>query len=144
LKASCLESELPRKQVASKASCLKSKLLQATAKRDTDTNIQILILIINSTFIKLLQVIQEVAKRILTFLQRNATKSGHTYWLFKPKDGDYIKLYDLTSLCKRRKKKNGPGQDKKEEEILEDNLEDEFLDDEIEENPFTVFKKNYT
>ncbi|XP_018323253.1 erythroid differentiation-related factor 1 isoform X2 [Agrilus planipennis] len=45
------------------------------------------------------RVIREVAKSILSFLKSNATKAGHTYWLFKPKDEDVVKLYDLTSLC---------------------------------------------
>ncbi|KAB0799445.1 hypothetical protein PPYR_07325 [Photinus pyralis] len=46
-------------------------------------------------------VIREVAKSILSFLKSNATKAGHTYWLFKPKDQDVVKLYDLTSLCSK-------------------------------------------
>ncbi|KAF5299483.1 hypothetical protein FQR65_LT01064 [Abscondita terminalis] len=46
-------------------------------------------------------VIREVAKSILSFLKSNATKAGHTYWLFKPKDEDVVKLYDLTSLCSK-------------------------------------------
>ncbi|KAF5269378.1 hypothetical protein FQA39_LY08770 [Lamprigera yunnana] len=46
-------------------------------------------------------VIREVAKSILSFLKTNATKFGHTYWLFKPKDQDVVKLYDLTSLCSK-------------------------------------------
>lgn len=45
--------------------------------------------------------IREVAKSILSFLKSNATKAGHTYWLFKPKDQDVVKLYDLTSLCSK-------------------------------------------
>lgn len=46
-------------------------------------------------------VIRNVAQNILTFLKQNATKSGHTYWLFKGRqdDCDVVKLYDLTSLC---------------------------------------------
>lgn len=43
--------------------------------------------------------VMRVAKNILAFLRRNATKEGHTYWLFKAKDSEYVKLYDLTSLC---------------------------------------------
>ena len=43
--------------------------------------------------------VMKVAKNILSFLRRNATKEGHTYWLFKSKNQDFVKLYDLTSLC---------------------------------------------
>ncbi|KAJ9579565.1 hypothetical protein L9F63_004750 [Diploptera punctata] len=43
------------------------------------------------------KVIRDVAQNILSFLKSNATKAGHTYWLFK--DDDIVKLYDLTSLC---------------------------------------------
>ncbi|XP_054259203.1 erythroid differentiation-related factor 1 isoform X2 [Macrosteles quadrilineatus] len=43
--------------------------------------------------------IRDVAQNILSFLKSNATKAGHTYWLFKGKDEDIVKLYDLTSLC---------------------------------------------
>ena len=39
-----------------------------------------------------------VARNILAFLHTKATKEGHTYWLFKAKDEDIVKLYDLTSL----------------------------------------------
>uniref|UniRef100_T1JH47 Erythroid differentiation-related factor 1 n=1 Tax=Strigamia maritima TaxID=126957 RepID=T1JH47_STRMM len=45
------------------------------------------------------KVIKDVAQNILSFLKSNATKTGHTYWLFKGKDDDVIKLYDLTTLC---------------------------------------------
>lgn len=45
------------------------------------------------------KVIRDVAQNILSFLKNNATKAGHTYWLFKAKDDDVVKLYDLTSLC---------------------------------------------
>ncbi|XP_043265831.1 erythroid differentiation-related factor 1 [Colletes gigas] len=45
------------------------------------------------------KVIKDVAQNILSFLKNNATKAGHTYWLFKGKDDDVVKLYDLTSLC---------------------------------------------
>lgn len=43
-------------------------------------------------------VIRNVAQNILSFLKQNATKSGHTYWLFKGRKDDVVKLYDLTSL----------------------------------------------
>ncbi|VVC32394.1 Hypothetical protein CINCED_3A025206 [Cinara cedri] len=45
------------------------------------------------------KVIKDVAQNILSFLKSNATKAGHTYWLFKGKNDDVVKLYDLTSLC---------------------------------------------
>lgn len=45
------------------------------------------------------KVIRDVAQNILSFLKSNATKAGHTYWLFKGKDDDAVKLYDLSSLC---------------------------------------------
>lgn len=44
-------------------------------------------------------IIRDVAKNILAFLKSNAAKEGHTYWLFKAKDDEVVKLYDLTSLC---------------------------------------------
>lgn len=43
-------------------------------------------------------IIRNVAQNILSFLKQNATKSGHTYWLFKGPKDDVVKLYDLTSL----------------------------------------------
>ncbi|XP_041985240.1 erythroid differentiation-related factor 1 [Aricia agestis] len=45
------------------------------------------------------KVIRNVAQNILSFLKSNATKAGHTYWLFKGPRDDVVKLYDLTSLC---------------------------------------------
>ncbi|RWS30809.1 erythroid differentiation-related factor 1-like protein [Leptotrombidium deliense] len=45
------------------------------------------------------KVIRDIAQNILTFLKSKATKSGHTYWLLKSKEGDVVKLYDLTTLC---------------------------------------------
>ncbi|XP_012551683.1 erythroid differentiation-related factor 1 [Bombyx mori] len=45
------------------------------------------------------KVIRNVAQNILSFLKSNATKAGHTYWLFKGPHDDVVKLYDLTSLC---------------------------------------------
>ncbi|XP_066598751.1 erythroid differentiation-related factor 1 [Prorops nasuta] len=59
------------------------------------------------------KVIRDIAQNILSFLKNNATKAGHTYWLFKGKDDDVVKLYDLTSLCNE-------------------------ASDEKEQNPFTV------
>ncbi|KAI1282159.1 Erythroid differentiation-related factor 1 [Halotydeus destructor] len=43
-------------------------------------------------------VVRNIAQNILTFLKSKATKSGHTYWLFKGKHDDVVKLYDLSSL----------------------------------------------
>lgn len=45
------------------------------------------------------KVIRNIAQNILSFLKSKATKSGHTYWLFKGKHDDVVKLYDLTALC---------------------------------------------
>ncbi|CAG2167479.1 unnamed protein product [Oppiella nova] len=45
------------------------------------------------------KVVQNIAQNILSFLKSKATKSGHTYWLFKGKHDDVVKLYDLTTLC---------------------------------------------
>lgn len=45
------------------------------------------------------KVIRNVAQNILAFLKQNATTAGHTYWLFKGRNDDFVKLYDLTSLC---------------------------------------------
>ncbi|XP_046658386.1 erythroid differentiation-related factor 1 isoform X2 [Homalodisca vitripennis] len=52
-------------------------------------------------------IIRDVAQNILSFLKTNATKAGHTYWLFKGKDQDIVKLYDLTSLCSDGLMKDG-------------------------------------
>jgi len=41
------------------------------------------------------KVIRDIAQNILSFLKSNATKAGHTYWLFKGKNDDVVKLYDL-------------------------------------------------
>lgn len=43
--------------------------------------------------------VTEIARNILSFLKANATKEGHTYWLYKGIDDDVVKLYDLTALC---------------------------------------------
>ena len=45
-------------------------------------------------------VIQNLASNILKFLQANAVKEGNTYWLYKAKGDDIVKLYDLSSICK--------------------------------------------
>lgn len=46
------------------------------------------------------RLIRNVAQSILAFLKANATKPGHTYWLYKGKHDDVVKLYDLSTLCK--------------------------------------------
>ncbi|PAA89644.1 hypothetical protein BOX15_Mlig030558g1, partial [Macrostomum lignano] len=43
--------------------------------------------------------VREIARSLVWFLKANATKEGHTYWLFKAPNSDIVKLYDLTSLC---------------------------------------------
>ncbi|RZB41599.1 erythroid differentiation-related factor 1 [Asbolus verrucosus] len=53
------------------------------------------------------KLIRDVAQSILSFLKSNATKAGHTYWLFKGKDEEVVKLYDLTSLCSEKDVENG-------------------------------------
>lgn len=64
------------------------------------------------------QVVRNVAQNILSFLKANATKAGHTYWLFKGRNDDVVKLYDLTTLCQKDTEANSC--------------------DEKQENPFTV------
>ncbi|XP_062286795.1 erythroid differentiation-related factor 1 [Scomber scombrus] len=51
----------------------------------------------NSTFST--RVVKDIAQNILSFLKSNCTKEGHTYWLFKASGSDFVKLYDLTTLC---------------------------------------------
>ncbi|XP_061388075.1 erythroid differentiation-related factor 1 [Musca vetustissima] len=70
------------------------------------------------------QLVKNVAQNILSFLKANATKEGHTYWLFKGRNDDVVKLYDLTTLCKN--------QTSSQEEKCDDD------DDETQGNPFTV------
>lgn len=50
------------------------------------------------------RVVRNVAQNILAFLKANATKAGHTYWLFKGRNDDVVKLYDLTTLCQNQNK----------------------------------------
>ena len=45
-----------------------------------------------------IQEVLEVAQNILAFLKANCTMEGHTYWLFRRRGEDIVKLYDLTSL----------------------------------------------
>lgn len=76
------------------------------------------------------KVIRNVAQNILSFLKQNATKPGHTYWLFKSKNDDVVKLYDLTTLellTKEKEMQNDTsGSNYKEEEKKDENC-----------NPFT-------
>ena len=70
-----------------------------------------------------------VAINILSFLKRNATKEGHTYWLFKRKNDPVVKLYDLTSLCEQQL---STGEDQTAEDFDEkndtlNNLEADYL-----------------
>ncbi|XP_023564817.1 erythroid differentiation-related factor 1 [Octodon degus] len=51
------------------------------------------------------EVIKDIAQNILSFLKRNCTKEGHTYWLFKANGSEVVKLYDLTTLCEDTKDK---------------------------------------
>lgn len=44
------------------------------------------------------QEVLDVVHNILGFLKANCTREGHTYWLFRKKGEDVVKLYDLTSL----------------------------------------------
>lgn len=47
------------------------------------------------------KVVKNIAQNILSFLKSKAAKEGHTYWLFKAKNDDVVKLYDLTSLSQK-------------------------------------------
>jgi len=49
------------------------------------------------------KIVRNIAQNILSFLKSNVAKEGHTYWLFKGKDDDIVKLYDLTSICQKDK-----------------------------------------
>lgn len=73
------------------------------------------------------KVIRNVAQNILSFLKANATKAGHTYWLFKAKNDDVVKLYDLTTLCQN----NAAGEAQPEEEESNEAVQNN-------QNPFTI------
>ena len=79
------------------------------------------------------KIVKNIAQNILAFLKSNAAKEGHTYWLFKAKDDDIVKLYDLTSLSQK-----DSGIDPKHFKRKESTGEDEGApeDKEAEENPF--------
>ncbi|CRL02229.1 CLUMA_CG015066, isoform A [Clunio marinus] len=72
------------------------------------------------------KVIRNVAQNILSFLKANATKSGHTYWLFKAKNDDVVKLYDLTTLQLLATTKDDENNESSEKEREND------------QNPFTI------
>ena len=53
------------------------------------------------TYIPMVLISQEVlksAQNILSFMKSNCTQEGHTYWLFRRRDDDVVKLYDITTL----------------------------------------------
>ncbi|XP_062611260.1 LOW QUALITY PROTEIN: erythroid differentiation-related factor 1-like [Saccostrea cucullata] len=52
--------------------------------------------------------VTDIACNILSFLKSNATKEGHTYWLYKGVDDDVVKLYDLTSLADSQEDQSNP------------------------------------
>lgn len=52
--------------------------------------------------------VTDIACNILSFLKSNATKEGHTYWLYKGVDDDIVKLYDLTSLADAQEDQGNP------------------------------------
>ena len=47
------------------------------------------------------KIVKNIAQNVLAFLKSKAAKEGHTYWLFKGKNDDIVKLYDLTSLSQK-------------------------------------------
>jgi hypothetical protein len=77
------------------------------------------------------KVIRTFAQNILSFLKSNATKSGHTYWLFKAKNDDVVKLYDLTTLQEVARTKDGSECDGKKSES-------ENEEEDNNQNPFTI------
>lgn len=74
-------------------------------------------------------VIRNVAQNILSFLKQNATKSGHTYWLFKGHKDDVVKLYDLTQSS------NEFNQNEHNDSTSENSGD---TDDKNDQNPFTI------
>ncbi len=71
------------------------------------------------------KVIKDVATNILSFL-KNEIKEGHTYWLFKAKNGSEMKLYDLTSLCESLDKDFAKTEDVKEETADQDQSDNPY------------------
>ncbi|XP_059614306.1 erythroid differentiation-related factor 1 [Phlebotomus argentipes] len=78
------------------------------------------------------KIIRNVAQNILAFLKANATKAGHTYWLFKRPKDDVVKLYDLTTLCTE-----GECEAKPEKSDAERSAKDENIGTGV-SNPFTI------
>ncbi|EDW73295.1 uncharacterized protein Dwil_GK16732 [Drosophila willistoni] len=76
------------------------------------------------------QVVRNVAQNILAFLKANATKAGHTYWLFKGRNDDVVKLYDLTTLCENQNQGGAGGDDHHQHQ--------ESPEKQQQMNPFTV------
>ena len=79
------------------------------------------------------KIVKNIAQNILAFLKSNAAKEGHTYWLFKAKDDDIVKLYDLTSLSQKDAGLDPKHGRKKPDEDLDLN---KTPDQQAEENPF--------
>ncbi|CAG9805246.1 unnamed protein product [Chironomus riparius] len=77
------------------------------------------------------KVIRNVAHNILSFLKTNATKAGHTYWLFKAKNDDVVKLYDLTTLELLAQEKQNTSNES-------ENKSDDDNEKKEDQNPFTV------
>ena len=44
------------------------------------------------------EIIKYLTTNIVSYLRKNCTEQGHTYWMFKPAGDDIVKLYDLTSF----------------------------------------------
>ena len=44
-------------------------------------------------------VIRDLATNLLSFLKANATKEGHTYWLFKGKIYSYLVFVEKKTIC---------------------------------------------
>lgn len=72
------------------------------------------------------KLVKDIAQNLLSFLKSKATKSGHTYWLFKGKNDDVVKLYDLTTLLDQEEEGSQPGN------------ETEQKPEEKRKNPFTL------
>ncbi|KAL3316609.1 hypothetical protein Ciccas_004741 [Cichlidogyrus casuarinus] len=42
--------------------------------------------------------VKSTLRNLVMFIKHSATKEGHTYWLVKETDSEFVKLYDLTSI----------------------------------------------
>ena len=58
-----------------------------------------------------------MAQNILAFLKANCTREGHTYWLFRQRGEEVVKLYDITSLMETssRVRRRGRGEESNRE-----------------------------